>query len=66
MSDQKKVFKIHCTKCKKTFHVSYQIAEPEADGKADVWVECPYCNERQIINIPRKYVEKDTPIVRHE
>ncbi len=63
---EKKVFKINCTKCKKPFHVRYQIAEPNAEGKADVWVECPYCNEKQMINIPRKYVGKDREIVRGE
>ncbi len=63
---EEKTFKVPCLKCKKPFHVSYPIAEPDAEGKADVWVECPYCNEKQMISIPRKYVAADTPIVRHE
>jgi DNA-directed RNA polymerase subunit RPC12/RpoP len=46
--------------------VDYQIAEPNAEGKADVWVECTYCNEKIMVNIPRKYVAPDTPIVRGE
>ncbi len=61
MSDTEKTFKVHCANCKKPFHVRFPIADPEAEGDGEVKVECMYCSENVMIEIPRQYIEKGTP-----
>jgi DNA-directed RNA polymerase subunit RPC12/RpoP len=66
---EKKTFKVHCVKCKKPFHITFEKVvqpNPDAEEKADVWVECTYCYEKMMINIPRKYIAPGEPIYRGE
>jgi len=66
---EKKIFKVQCVKCKKPFHVTFEkVAQPNpnAKEKGEVMVECPFCNQTVMIEIPRIYIDNCMPIYRGE
>ncbi len=34
----------------------YPETDPEAKGTGEILLECPYCSEKLIITLPRRYI----------
>ena len=59
MADNRRTFRVLCAKCNKSFHVCLPLTDPQAQGDADVIVECEYCESKVVVSVPRKYVEQE-------
>lgn len=66
MDKQEKTFKVICPECKKPFHVRFPRAAPRAEGTGEVRIECMYCGEKVMIEIPRPYIQKGEPTYRKD
>jgi hypothetical protein len=51
--------KVECAHCRRSFHVRFALARPDAEGTADTVVTCLYCQKNVMISIPQRYVETD-------
>ncbi|MEM7246493.1 MAG: hypothetical protein AAF533_14170 [Acidobacteriota bacterium] len=58
--DQRVTFEVTCAACGTPFSMRRELADPDAEGSAEVVVECQYCNERIKVEIPRKYAQTET------
>lgn len=54
-----KTFKVHCDSCTQPFFVRFSLANPTAEGTAEVVVTCQYCQQDVLITIPEQYNEQD-------
>ncbi len=56
---QDRTFRVICAHCNDPFHVRLALADPDAEGDAEVAVECPYCERQVMVPVPLAYVEQD-------
>ncbi len=56
---EEKTFRVTCAHCEKPFHLRRKLEEPDAEGEAEVVVNCLYCSKAVTITIPRVYVEEE-------
>ncbi len=55
-----KTFEVTCAACKRPFSLRKPLADPDAEGTAEVVVECLYCQASVKVALPRKYAETET------
>ena len=55
-----KTFAVTCAACQQPFSLRQPLADPDAEGTAEVVVECLYCQERVKVVLPRRYAETET------
>ena len=54
-----KTFEVTCAHCRQPFSLRKPLADPDAEGTAEVVVECLYCQKSVKVPLPRKYAETE-------
>ena len=63
-NQEEKLFRVSCIHCNKPFHIRAKEQNPNAQGKTEVAVDCPYCSKAMMVEIDLKYAEPDVIVRR--
>jgi len=58
-SPSEAVYQVDCSNCHKSFQITASIQSTEA-GDEEIAVNCPYCEKKLIVKLPRSALVKET------